>query len=592
MEKKVTKKSIKTSLRVLFELINLHKKQLLWLACLSLVTAVAHGFGPYIIGQFFDALSNPSIYSFGTLIVPWTIILLGVWFLIQAISHVLDWRISTKSEFLANLIWLDYIANGFGRVLELPMSFHKKHKIGEVGDRINKSAQALYEIVGKIVINLTPQFLSILIALGIAFVVKPLLAWFLLAGTAVYIAIIVFSVRPLGNLREEYWTKINASFGDAYDALNNALPIKQSGAEKHEVDKISSGFKASLPLWYRMNGLWESLTLFQRLAVLTTQTVILVTALGFVASGEMTVGDLIAFFAYTTMIFEPFAVIAQNWQSVHNGIINIQEIESLMSIGPEKYEPKESYSSTIRGDISFKGVSFHYDESKPVIQDVSFEVKAGDIVALVGESGVGKSTLIDLIGGYHFPVSGSVLIDGIETRKFNLRSLRAQTAIVPQEVVLFNDTIIKNIKYGNFAATDEMIKEAARKAHALDFIEKFADKWEQTVGERGVKLSVGQKQRVAIARAILRDPRILILDEPTSALDAGSEKIITESLEKLMEGKTTFIIAHRLSTVRKANKILVFKEGRIIESGTHQELLTLKSGEYKRLYELQIGLHD
>jgi ABC-type multidrug transport system fused ATPase/permease subunit len=162
---------------------------------------------------------------------------------------------------------------------------------------------------------------------------------------------------------------------------------------------------------------------------------------------------------------------------------------------------------------------------------------------------------------------------------------------VPQEVVLFNDTIKTNIKYGNFAATDGEIREAAVKAHALDFIEKFPLKWEQIVGERGVKLSVGQKQRVAIARAILRNPRILILDEPTSALDAGSEKIITESLDHLMEGKTTFIIAHRLSTVRKADTILVFKEGRIIESGTHAELLLIQGGEYRRLYELQIGLH-
>lgn len=148
-----------------------------------------------------------------------------------------------------------------------------------------------------------------------------------------------------------------------------------------------------------------------------------------------------------------------------------------------------------------------------------------------------------------------------------------------------------NIKYGNFSATDEEVREAARKAHAIDFIEKFPDKWNQVVGERGVKLSVGQKQRVAIARAILRNPRILILDEPTSALDAGSEKIITESLDELMKGKTTFIIAHRLSTVRKADKILVFKEGKIIESGTHDELLALSGGEYRRLYELQIGLH-
>ena len=183
------------------------------------------------------------------------------------------------------------------------------------------------------------------------------------------------------------------------------------------------------------------------------------------------------------------------------------------------------------------------------------------------------------------------LIDGHDIKKVNLRRLRQQIAVVPQEVVLFNDTIKTNVKYGNFNSTDEEIRQASIKAHALDFIEKFPEKWDQKVDERGVKLSVGQKQRVAIARAMLRNPRILVLDEPTSALDAGSEKIITQSLDELMKGKTTFIIAHRLSTVRKADKILVFKEGKIIESGTHQELLLIEGGEYRRLYELQIGLH-
>ena len=257
----------------------------------------------------------------------------------------------------------------------------------------------------------------------------------------------------------------------------------------------------------------------------------------------------------------------------------------------EVYEPANAPNIEIRGDIDFKNVSFQYDEGKPVLQDISFSIKAGQIIALVGESGVGKSTLIDLISAYHFANSGEVLIDGHDVHTLNLRKLRQSIAVVPQEVVLFNDTIETNIKYGNFEASHEEIREAARKAHALDFIEKFPDQWKQLVGERGIKLSVGQKQRIAIARAILRNPKILVLDEPTSALDAGTEKIITESLDKLMTGKTTFIIAHRLSTVRKADNILVFKDGKIIETGKHDELLKIEDGEYRRLYELQIGLH-
>ncbi len=292
------------------------------------------------------------------------------------------------------------------------------------------------------------------------------------------------------------------------------------------------------------------------------------------------------------MIFAPFVVIAQNWQTIHTGIINIDEAEKILSTAPENYQPKDAISLDIAGDVTFKNVSFSYAEGKEVLRDISFTAKVGEVIALVGESGVGKSTLIDLVSAYHFANSGEVLIDGHEVRTLDLYKYRTQIAVVPQEVVLFNDTIKTNISYGNFTSTDQEIEVAARKAHAADFINKFPNKWDQVVGERGVKLSVGQKQRVAIARAILRNPRILILDEPTAALDAGSEKIISESFEELMKDRTTFIIAHRLSTVRKADKILVFKEGRIIEEGRHLELLKLEGGEYRRLYELQIGLSD
>jgi ABC-type multidrug transport system fused ATPase/permease subunit len=306
----------------------------------------------------------------------------------------------------------------------------------------------------------------------------------------------------------------------------------------------------------------------------------------------MTIGELIAFNTYAGMVFGPFVVIGRNWQTIQNGIVNIQETEKILEVTPELYEGKDAIQLDIKGDIEFKNVFFQYEAGKQVLEDISFIVKGGQVVALVGESGVGKSTLIDLISAYHFPISGEVLIDGHDIRRVHLRRLREQIAVVPQEVVLFNDTIDMNVKYGNFKATDEEVRVAAKKAHALDFIEKFPEKWKQVVGERGVKLSVGQKQRVAIARAILRNPRILVLDEPTSALDAGSEQIITQSLDELMKGKTTFIIAHRLSTVRKADLILVFKEGRIIESGTHDTLLSIDGGEYRRLYELQIGLHS
>ncbi len=590
-QEKVTREGLLLGLRVVFRSIRPHRKEMAALTVISMLSAAAHGLSPYIIGRFFDTLNSASA---GSLVygMPLFAALIALWVTVQVASHAFDWKISTASQRISNAIWIEYMSKGFGYLLELPMSFHKKQKIGEIGDKVNRAAWALYEVTGQVIIGLAPQVLSIFAALGIAFYLNATLALFLVAGTLAYVLILVRCVRPLAEVQKQYWDKINDSFGDAYDSLGNAQAIKQSTAEAYEQGKIRGGFVEAIPFWIKMNRIWENLTFYQRITVLVTQSAILVVAAYSVRSGALSLGELIAFFAYATMVFEPFSIIARNWQTIQNGIINIQKVEEIMLMPSEPYEPFGSREFALRGDISFRGVSFEYDKSKTILSDISFEAKAGEVIALVGESGVGKSTLIDLIGAYNFPTEGEVLVDGIKTADLNLRNLRSQIAVVPQEVVLFNDTIRKNVRYGRFDAKDEDVEAAARKAHALEFIEKFQDKWEQKVGERGVKLSVGQKQRVAIARAILRDPKILILDEPTSALDAGSEKIITESLEELMRGKTTFIIAHRLSTVRKADKILVFKEGKIVESGTHQQLLKLQGGEYKRLYELQIGLHD
>ena len=292
------------------------------------------------------------------------------------------------------------------------------------------------------------------------------------------------------------------------------------------------------------------------------------------------------------MLFGPFVRLGQNWQTVQNGLVAIERSEEILSVSKEKYIPKNAVIlSGIKGEIVFKNVSFVYKKkTNQILDDISFEVGPGEIVALVGESGVGKSTLIDLISGYYFPQEGEVLIDGHNIKNIGLKFLRSKIAIGPQEVILFNDTIKNNIAYGKFSATEKEIKRAAERSYASEFIESFPKKYKQIVGERGIKLSVGQKQRVAIARAILRDPKILILDEPTSALDAKSEKFIQESLEKLMKNRTTFIIAHRLSTVRRADKILVLENGRIVEQGRHQDLIKIPNGVYHQFYKYQIGL--
>jgi len=576
---------------VLLKYIGQYRREIIVLSVMGIFSALGNGIIPYIIGKFFDGITSTQTVRVLTFEMPLFAALLGIWALIQLVTYILDWRINILSEKFSNIIWLDYLAKGFGYLLLLPVSFHKTNKIGEVSNKISTAAGALETIAGRIVIDLSPQILSIIIAFIIVFYLQPVLALVLLFGVIVYIFVFSTKIRNTTIYQKEYWDALHFIWGESWGVVENALPIKQATAEEYEIKRISEKMKSAVPLWMRLTNLWGGLTLYQRLTILATQIVIFIISIANIRNGTMTIGELIAFNAYAAMVFGPFTVIGRNWQIIQNGIVNIQETEKILQLPTEQYESEGSLKLVLKGDIDFKHVFFAYEEGKQVLEDVSFSIKGGSVVALVGESGVGKSTLIDLVSAYHFATKGEVLIDGHDIRNVNLRTLRQQIAVVPQEVVLFNDTIKVNVKYGNFNAMDEEIREAARKAHALDFIEKFPKQWEQVVGERGIKLSVGQKQRVAIARAMLRNPRILILDEPTSALDAGSETIITKSLDELMKGKTTFIIAHRLSTVRKADIILVFKEGKIIESGTHQELLAIEGGEYRRLYELQIGLH-
>ena len=594
MEKieKINKENLYTGIKVLLKYISQYKREITILSIMGIFSAIGNGIIPYIIGRFFDVITSQETIKIFSYFIPIYIALLILWGIIQLITYILDWKINILSEKFSNIIWLDYLSKGFGYLLLLPVPFHKTNKIGEISSKINVAASALETIAGRIVIDLSPQILSIIIAFAIAFYLKPFLALFLLLGIIVYIFIFSTKIKHTATYQKEYWDVLNFVFGESYGVVENALAIKQASAEDYERERLHTKMKSAVPLWMKLTNLWGSLTLYQRMTILITQIIIFIFSVLYIQQGTMTIGELIAFNTYAAMVFGPFIVIARNWQTIQNGIVNIQETEKILELDTEPYENEGSIKLEVKGNIDLKNIYFQYETGKQVLENISFSVKAGQIIALVGESGVGKSTLIDLISAYHFPISGEVLIDGHNIKDLNLKTLRKQIAVVPQEVVLFNDTILMNIKYGNFNATDEEVREVAKKAHAYDFIEKFPQKWDQIVGERGVKLSVGQKQRVAIARAMLRNPKILILDEPTSALDAGSEKIITESFDELMKGKTTFIIAHRLSTVRKADNILVFKEGKIIESGKHEELLLIEGGEYRRLYELQIGLHQ
>jgi subfamily B ATP-binding cassette protein MsbA len=306
-----------------------------------------------------------------------------------------------------------------------------------------------------------------------------------------------------------------------------------------------------------------------------------------VLAGRLTTGDLVAFIFYAFSISRSISQMSRLYTDINTAVGASDRIFELLDEVPEIQDAEDAVSiAGIEGEVIFDDVQFAYENDRPVLEDINLKIEAGQTIAVVGPSGAGKTTLINLIPRFFDPQRGKILIDGMDIKHIRKRSLREQIAIVPQDVHLFGSSIKQNIRYGKLDAEDDEIRTAARDANALDFINQIPEGLDAKVGEKGVKLSGGQRQRLAIARAILKDPGILLLDEATSSLDSESEAQVQEALNRLMNNRTTFIIAHRLSTVQHADRILVVDKGRIVEQGSHQTLMT-KEGLYKQLYELQ-----
>jgi len=303
--------------------------------------------------------------------------------------------------------------------------------------------------------------------------------------------------------------------------------------------------------------------------------------------GTMTAGQVIAFNAYVGMVFNPFLRLGNMWRTIQNSIINVTDSHEILSTPPEEYDKPGSIQAELTGSVEFKDICFYHDKRQLILDNLSFKAEAGAVIAFVGKTGSGKTSLTELVYRFHNAQSGQILIDDLPIETYNLTSLRSQIGIVPQEPVLFDTTIRNNIIYPRNDVPEEILLDAARKADLLEFIKDQPDGWNTIVGDRGVKLSGGQKQRIAIARALVANPKILILDESTSALDAETQATIEKSLKELMKGKTTFIVAHRLSAVRDADTIYVLHKGRILEAGNHETLMQIPNGRYKKLYELQ-----
>ncbi len=590
-------KNLREGLAVIWRNGMLHKKVLYTALTFTIVAAIIDPIDTYLLGKFIDALTGSRLVDVAFIHqpIPLYLLLLIVWFICLLSEIILNRWKSLASLKLNEISRTTYIANTAEHIFRLPITFHKSIKMGEVQERLQTAATAVGGILGDDLISVLPQLISTVIFLAILFTLNQTVFFIVLVAILVYVWTMIVMIRPTVILQRQSQAAYAKVRGILLDSVLNIKIVKDFVAERKQVAIIRAGYQeGAMPIWYKLMSYRRSQSMAQGIIVVLVRGSVLAMSIYLVRNSLWSIGELVIANSFIGQIFTPLAALSNNWRNIQNGIIALEDTQKILDMPQETYAPTASLNSTrqhLQGTITFNNVSFGYTSDRLILENISFSAHAGELIALVGESGVGKSTLTELLSGYYFPSKGDITIDSIPVRDISLEVLRSSIGVVTQELTLFNDTIRNNIRFGNFSASDTDIETAAKKAHC-DFIYKFPEKWDQVVGERGLKLSVGQKQRVSIARAILKNPQILILDEPTSALDAGSEQIITQSLDELMKGKTTFVVAHRLSTVRRADKILVFKEGTIIESGTHDQLLAREGGEYRRLYELQIGLHE
>ncbi len=480
----------------------------------------------------------------------------------------------------------------FGKMLTLPTAFFDQRRVGELISRITSDVSMLQDTFSTTLAELFRQVATLIIGVIVIFYIAPKLTLFmLLTFPLLVLSALVFgrSIRKLSKATQDKLADANTIVEESLQAIHVVKAFTNELLEKARYSKnLNETVRIALKTaTYR--GAFISFVIF---ALFGGIVAVMWYGAVLVQEGTMSVGDLLSFVLYTTFIGGSIAGLGDIYGQVQRAIGASERVLEIIDEVPEK-ESLSKERRKLKGSIQFDNVSFSYPtrEELKVLKDIDFTIEPGQKVALVGPSGAGKSTIIQLLSKYYDASLGEILIDNNEIGSIDLNTLRGNIGMVPQEVMLFGGTIKENIAYGRIDATNEQINEAAKKANALQFIESFPDGMETVVGERGVKLSGGQRQRVAIARAILKDPAILVLDEATSSLDAESEHLVQQALDDLMKGRTTIIIAHRLATIRKADIILVVKDGSIVEKGNHESLSADTDGVYSYLSKLQFQLN-